>query len=103
MKLQDIHTIYISPNIGKYVERKEYTEALLTKIGVKSFEHYQSSTEKYPDCLRKAQLEILKNNLNRPFLWLEDDVEITDPFLEIDVPEDADAIYLGVSLCIVFL
>jgi hypothetical protein len=35
----------------------------------------------------------------RPFLMLEDDISFSDGLKEIDVPEDADILYVGLSVC----
>jgi len=47
----------------------------------------------------QSHLDILKDkNLNTPFLILEDDAEFTSDFNPIiEIPDDADGIYLGVS------
>ena len=97
MRLQDIKTVYICPNHNeKYKKRKEYMDALLTKLGFKDFTHFQSGTEDYPACLSKATQTLLKQYMDIPILILEDDLEFTgnDTF---DWDVSADAIYFGLS------
>ena len=97
MKLQDLNVVYICPDHNnKYRARKDHMEALLTRIGIRQFEHFKSSTQAYPDCLSQATIDILKAHMDYPVLILEDDVEFTgvDTF---DLVEGADAIYFGLS------
>jgi len=102
MKLVDIPVIFICPDHNeKYHARKEHMVQLLNTIGFKSITHFKSGNQGYPTCLLKANIDILRENLNDDaFLLLEDDVE---PFLELnsetefDMPEDTDAFYLGFS------
>jgi hypothetical protein len=97
MKLQDLKVVYICPDHNdKYRARKEHMDALLTRIGIRQFEHFKSSTEAYPDCLSRATIDILKKYMDEPVLILEDDVEFTGVD-EFDRVEGADAIYFGLS------
>lgn len=98
MKLQDLKVVYICPDHNdKYRARKAHMEAILAQIGFSQIEHFTSSTEDYPDCLARANIEILTKYMNEPVLVLEDDVEFTgiDVF---DWVDDADAIYFGLSI-----
>ena len=103
MKLIDIPVVYICPdNNEKYKARKTHMDTLLNTIGFKDIRHFKSGTEKYPTCLVKATISILKENMNdEPVLILEDDIL---PFLElnslteIEFLEDTDAFYLGFSM-----
>jgi hypothetical protein len=97
MKLQDLKVVYICPDHDdKYRARKAHMNALLTKIGIRDFEHFKSSTAAYPDCLSQATIDILKTHMDRPVLILEDDVEFTG-IDEFDMIQEADAIYFGLS------
>jgi hypothetical protein len=98
MRLQDLKVVYICPDHNdKYRARKTHMESLLTQIGFTNIEHFKSSTEDYPDCLSKANIEILTKYMNEPVLILEDDVDFTG-VNEFNLPEDADAIYFGLSI-----
>jgi len=100
MKLQELKVVYICPDHDdKYRARKVHMEALLIRSGFPSdrIEHFKSSTENYPDCLAKANIEILTKYMNEPVLILEDDVEFTG-VEEFDMIQEADAIYFGLSI-----
>lgn len=70
---------------------------LLKSMGFLDIVHYKSGTEKYPKCLTLALTTVLETYIDEPFLLLEDDVEYTGLSTDIDIPENADAIYLGLS------
>lgn len=83
----------------KYRTRKENTITLLKKHG---FENVSTATspEKYPIGVSLTKINILRENLNdEPVLIVEDDIEITSIPPYIEVPDDTDAVYLGLSLC----
>ena len=98
--IKDFPIIYISPDHNeKYNNRKIKLEETLKHIGCKNISHFKSGTEKYPQCLLNATINILENNMNgKPFILLEDDVAWTG-VENIDIPEDADAVYLGLTFC----
>lgn len=97
MHIQDIKTVFICPDHNpKYSARKIHMESLLHTLGFKDVTHYKSGTEKYPDCLSLATIDILKTNLEVPVLILEDDVEFTG-IEEFAMDTTADAIYFGLS------
>lgn len=99
MDISNMRTVFICPDHNeKYRQRKITTEDRLQKIGIKSIAHHKSGTENYPACLIEATINVLEQNLNTPFLLVEDDVAWTG-IREIDIPLDADAIYLGISFC----
>jgi hypothetical protein len=105
IKLQDIKTVFINPDEGKYKERKPWVEKILREVlKIKKVEHCKSSISKtYCQELKKITANILEANLNdEPILIVEDDINITHWYLEklnqginIDIPENADAVYLG--------
>jgi hypothetical protein len=97
VQLIDFKVIYICPaHNAKYIERKEYMDRMLRGLGFKNIIHYTSSSEAYPKCLVNATIDIFKQNLDEPFLLLEDDVEWTG-ISSFDLPAEADALYLGLS------
>lgn len=99
-KLIDIPVVFISPdNNEKYNKRKLNTESLLTQIGFKTFSHHISSSEKYPKCLAKANIDILSQNLDdNPILIVEDDIAWTG-VTTVYIPTSVDCMYLGFSIC----
>ena len=102
--LKDIKTIFINPNeTEKFINRKLHTEYILSTIlKQKDVHHWKSSINpKYCLELKKITADILESNLtDEPLLIVEDDINIThwymtDEDIEIDIPDDADALYLG--------
>ena len=71
---------------------------LCHELGFKEIIHWKSGTEAYPECLNLATIGILERFPDRPLLLLEDDVDFQG-LREFEVPDDADAIYLGLSKC----
>lgn len=98
MKLTDCKIVYICPDHNnKYNNRKKHIEELLSnKIKVQNYVHFKSRTDNYPQCLTQATIDILSENLDTPLLILEDDVDWSGE-LEFDIPDNADAVYLGIS------
>jgi hypothetical protein len=95
----DITAVFICPaHNEKYLARKTHMEALCTELGFKEVVHWKSGTEAYPECLNNATISILEHFANQPILLLEDDVDFQG-IREFDVPDDADAVYLGLSKC----
>lgn len=99
IQFSEITAVFICPaHNEKYLARKAHMEALCAELGFKEVIHWKSGTEAYPDCLNKATIDILEYFANRPVLLLEDDVDVQG-LREFDIPEDADAVYLGLSKC----
>lgn len=73
-------------------------DALCAELGFKEVIHWRSGTEGYPECLNIATIQIMEQFADRPILILEDDVD-AQGLREFEVPDDADAIYLGLSKC----
>lgn len=93
----DINVVFICPdNSSKYIGRKYTMLWLLQTLGFKHIEHFKSDDIPYPRCLVKATRDILQKYINEPVLILEDDIAYTDHYL-VDIPDDADAFYLGLS------
>jgi hypothetical protein len=96
-KITDFKAIFICPDHNeKYHKRKLHMEKLLKNIGFTRIEHFKSGTEDYPKCLTLTYIEILKRNIDEPFIFFEDDVDWTGTY-EIDYDNSIDAIYLGIS------
>jgi hypothetical protein len=99
MKITDLYVVYICPDHNpKYAARKTHMDTMLRSIGFQHIEHYKSGTENYPDCLSLATIDILTKYMDRPVLFLEDDVEWTG-VTEFEMDPSADAIYFGLSRC----
>jgi hypothetical protein len=99
IKLKDILTIYISPDHNeKYHKRKLHMNSLLSNLKFTNVIHYKSNTNNYPFCLNDAYIDIFIK-YQPPFLLLEDDIDcdIENFPYEIDIPDNTDAFYLGLS------
>lgn len=97
--LRQIPVIYI--NLDKDIEKKEKIEKQLNDAGftnVIRFAGYEIDTPKLGCATSHNDLLGIISKYNMPVLVLEDDVVMTKSFNPIiDVPKDADAIYLGIS------
>jgi hypothetical protein len=99
INLKNILTIYVCPDHNeKYNKRKNHMDKLLIELGFTNFIHYKSSSEKYPFCLNNATIDIF-SKYKPPFLFLEDDIECNFDTIsdELNIPDDTDAFYLGLS------
>jgi hypothetical protein len=83
----------------KYCARLEKTFQLLKSHNFSNIEHFKSGTEK-TSALTLATIEILKQNANdEPILIVEDDIAVYKEIPEtIDVDDNTDAFYLGLSM-----
>jgi len=101
MLLLDVPVVFICPDHNeKYRQRKEYMFNFMNKLGFKNITMFKSGNEVYPLCLVEATHDILESRLDdKPFLLLEDDIELTEwvTDMNIEIPEDTDAFYLGLS------
>ena len=102
MLLLDIPVIFICPDHNeKYRERKEYMFNFLEKLGFKNVTMFKSRNDLcHTKCIADATFEILSSNLNdSPLLLLEDDIELSEwvTDMNIEIPENTDAFYLGFS------
>jgi hypothetical protein len=84
--------------MAKDTHKKEYIEKQLKEVGFKNINRIDAVEDKSNGRvgLSKSQLKAL-NQLPAPFIVLEDDADPKYFKPEIDVPEDADAVYLGNS------
>jgi hypothetical protein len=73
-------------------------DELLNSIGFKDIVHFKSETNSYPLCLTIAFRDILLKYIDEPIIILEDDVD-SFPIYEFTIPLNADALYLGLSIC----
>jgi len=98
MKLPQLRTVFICPDHNeKYRLRKEHMFLLLKDFS--NAKHFKSGTENYPSCLLQAFIDILEAHMDdEPLLILEDDVAFVEGRDDIEIPEGADAVYLGLSI-----
>jgi hypothetical protein len=87
--------VIVSQSSPKYDARKRRMESLLTGFQAT----FHTSGNDYPYCLARANIQIMKDHLDRPtqpLLILEDDVGWNGQ-TTIHCPADADLMYLGLS------
>jgi hypothetical protein len=97
INLTNIPVYYVNLE-GEDVKR-ENTESMLKNLGFKyvhRFDAIRHEAGRIIGCAR-SHYEILKNE-KPPFIILEDDCSLNKEFVsEIEVPDNADALYLGIS------
>lgn len=105
MDLRQVKVYVISPGVGKYMLRLRNTLTRLRDVGFQDVEHVFSVPDESPtNSLSKTNLVIFEKEKDRtdPFIIIEDDIQVEDLMSGdiwcLPVPEDAVAVYLGVSL-----
>jgi len=105
MDLRQVKVYVISPGVGKYELRLRNTLSRLQRVGFQKIEHVLSVPDESPtNSLSLTNLVIFEKEKNgtEPFMILEDDVQVEDyvgnDMWHVAVPQDAVAVYLGVSL-----
>lgn len=94
--IREIKTFYI--NLDKHTEKDLAVKNELEKLGIKNFTRVSGvdmPSNKQAGCA-SSHYNILASATS-PLLILEDDCTIYKQILEIDIPDDADAVYLGLS------
>jgi GR25 family glycosyltransferase involved in LPS biosynthesis len=99
--IREIPVYYI--NIEPNKDRKKTIEYMLSKNGFKNIIRFEGIVNSHPTigCAmsHKSILDkVINQEVQTPFIILEDDAAILNDFNpEISVPEDADAMYLGLT------
>ena len=98
VKLTDIPVYYV--NLEGEDEKRKHTESMLKNLGfkyVQRFDAIRHEAGRIVGCARSHH-GILSMDIEPPFIILEDDCVINTKFKnEVDIPDDADALYLGIS------
>jgi hypothetical protein len=99
MNVLDVKIYIISPGTGKYKNRLESSMKTLSTLGFKDIEHIKSIEDTYSniDSLSKTFSFILDNEMDmkKPFIIVEDDINVLNFTKFLNTPEDAHCIYLG--------
>jgi GR25 family glycosyltransferase involved in LPS biosynthesis len=97
LNLLDVPVYYI--NLDEQDEKRKLTESLLKRLGFKYVERLSAikhDAGRIIGCAR-SHYEILKN-VKPPFIILEDDCTLNRDFnSKVELPDNADALYLGIS------
>ena len=115
LSIKDIKVYIVSPGTAHYVTRLHTVFERLVSNGFKRVEFFRSvaseselskketgvSIHTGTDSLSRTILAILEHELvggmRNPFIIVEDDVQVFHKYDLIEIPDDADAVYLGVS------
>ena len=105
LDLRDIPFYYI--NLDDAVERNERMKSILSELGIKNVRRISATKHETGQAgTARSMLNTIESAINpvvsplgTPFVILEDDIAVKrwDPIIEI--PENADAFYLGISGC----
>ena len=98
LNLRNIDTYYI--NLDELNERRQITENVLNRLNFTNVTRISGikTDEGKVGCARSQHKVLSDTSISTPFLLLEDDIRFTgNHAFEIEVPDDADALYLGVS------
>ena len=99
VNLTEVPVYYI--NLDKDIEKKEQIEESLGSLGFKSVTRFAGFKEDLKRVgVAKSHQAILKELADSPtpFIIFEDDIQVGQFVNEIEVPDDADAFYLGNSV-----
>lgn len=98
LNLRNLDTYYINLDEGE--ERRQRTESILNKLNFSSVTRVPGikTDDGKVGCARSQHKVLSDMSISTPFLLLEDDILFTgnDDF-NIEIPDDADALFLGVS------
>jgi GR25 family glycosyltransferase involved in LPS biosynthesis len=87
-------------NLKEEKIKSKETRETLKSLGFKDIRRFDAilGKDKKEGCAMSHQAILKEINIDGPFIIFEDDIEINDSFNPIiNVPEDADAVYLGLS------
>ena len=99
LDIREIKTYYI--NLDRDVDRKNSMELMLKKNGFKNYERVEGILGENRTGCSLSHVKALKTAIKNdqyPYLILEDDASIFIKNFLIEVPDDADAMYLGLSV-----
>lgn len=98
--IKDIKVYLISPATDKYRHRVNTVFGRLLDAGFKSIEFVRSlPSHNNVSSLTNTCIKIFKQEMNNiePFIIIEDDCEFFYKYDKIEMPDEFDALYLGVS------
>lgn len=97
--IRKVKTYYI--NLKKDINKKKNIEKVLTKNNFEKYQRIEGVLSKISSLgaaySHIKTVEIAIQNDEYPYLILEDDVDVFNKDFLIEIPDDADAMYLGLS------
>ena len=96
LDLRKIPVLYM--NLNQHVEKNENMQRILTECGFENIQRIEG-IDRSDNPIAGCGLAHLKalDELEPPFILLEDDCQVKNFRPVIDIPDDADAVYLGIS------
>jgi hypothetical protein len=95
LKLTDIPVVYI--NLDEQTERRENIEKSLNELGFKNIIRVSAFKDRIGKRGCAYSHAMALEEIEPPFIVLEDDCVPLNFFDSIEIPDDADAVYLGIS------
>jgi hypothetical protein len=95
LKLTDIPVVYI--NLDDQIERRENIEKSLNELGFKNIIRVSAFKDRIGKRGCAYSHAMALEEIEPPFILLEDDCVPLNFVDEIQVPDDVDAVYLGIS------
>jgi GR25 family glycosyltransferase involved in LPS biosynthesis len=98
--IRDVPVYFI--NLDKDIDKRKSTESVLNKIGFKTITRIAGTVNENSalgcTLAHYNALKIAINECNSPFLVVEDDIVLNNKKTIFNIPENSDAIYLGLSM-----
>jgi hypothetical protein len=98
LNILELPVFYI--NLKKEKQKDVEMRQILSTLGFKNFQRFDGvlGDNKTEGCAKSHQRLLQEIDVDGPFIVFEDDIEVSGGFNPIvDVPDDADAVYLGIS------
>ena len=99
INLLDIPAFFV--NLPHQVDRREKTESVLAEWGHKNFicvPGKYSQEDEWPWAGQSRAYSDACSRSDTPFILFEDDINLLNRLSSIEIPDDADAVYLGGSV-----
>lgn len=95
LELKKVPVYYI--NLQKDTNRNQRMISMLDKFGFEQYTRIEAVEHQNPLVGCSASHHFILENFKPPFIVLEDDCVLKTEYNQINLPDDADALYLGVS------
>ena len=100
LNIKNTKVYLVSPGNGKYRPRLQTVFMRLVDQGYTNIEFFRSIPDPSgSDSLTRTNIEIFKKEMNNdnPFIIIEDDAQLLFDYETVDIPDNTDALYLGVA------